>query len=161
MSLIRCPGCRLDTSDSLAHCPNCGRSFGGSGPRLFEHGPAASEPPRKPLALETTTATAPHSIEYPKPSADPGVSKLVKGIGLLIGLVLLSFVPSLIPPFVMGVVFWFMAKRQKSLAQSPQIKALKIFVNEVSRAGTSGSKERPLDMLRRIEEQLRQDKGQT
>ena len=62
MALIRCPGCKNDTSDSLANCPNCGASLHGSGPSLFDRGREA------PFAASAPTMTEAMGGEAPPPA---------------------------------------------------------------------------------------------
>ncbi len=147
MSLVRCPGCKLDTSDSLAHCPNCGRAF---------HGAA----PRETASFVSTTMPEPSSPAAP----GAGPSSQTKAIGFVILLVVLAVVPHSLPFVVMAVVFWLLANRQRSSAKrstQTQLEALKVLVSEVSRARNQGSQvsrgssERPLEMLGRIERQLK------
>src|SRR6185295_19122881 len=153
MSLFRCPGCKLDTSDSLAHCPNCGAVLHGSGPRLFDHQPAPAPDPHRqaPPAFEAAE---------PTPSAQAtGFSTRAKVIALAVVIVMVAYKPFALPFVVMAIVFWLLAKSKKSGGQSPQMEALKILVSEVKRARDQGSqasqgsqvaqvaKERPLEML--------------
>ena len=142
MSLVRCPGCRLDTSDSLAHCPNCGAVLHGSGPRLFDQ-------PSSPSHV---------AMSSPPPAQGAGLSTQTKAIAFVIAIILLAVMPFLVPLAVIAAVFWFFSKSRKPGQQSRQMDALKILVSEVSRAKQQGSqisKERPLEMLRRIERQLK------
>ena len=158
MSLIRCPGCKIDTSDSLAHCPNCGIAIGGRGPRLFDHRPATTQSHPTPPPISHSVPTP---MSHPTPAGQaPAVSLQLgggtKAILFVIGLLLIALLPATIPLVVMAVVFWFLAKRQKA---TPQVEALKILVSEVTRARSGGQKQRPLDMLRQIEERLRNQRN--
>src|ERR1043165_7223648 len=115
MSLVRCPGCKLDTSDSLAHWPSCGAVLHGSGPPLFE------QPAAEPRVEPTPSASQAQS---------PGVSTQAKAIAWVIVIVVLALVPFLIPFAVMAVVFWLVSKSRRSGQQTKQMEALKILVTE-------------------------------
>jgi hypothetical protein len=93
---------------------------------------------------------------FEPPPQTGGIPTQVKVFGLVALLVVLALVPHSFPLLVIGVIFWLLAKRQKSSGKlGPQMEALKILVNEVGRARNKGSKERPLEMLKRIERQLK------
>jgi hypothetical protein len=138
MALIRCPGCKLDTSDSLDNCPSCGIALRSGGRSLFAQAtaPATGEPPPPP-------ATAPATASGPLP----------KIVGLVLLVIALSFIPHAFPLLAVGFILWQLAKRRGGAPSNRQAEVLKILVDEVRKAKKSPST-RPLEMLRRIEQQL-------
>ena len=158
MSLIRCPGCKLDTSDSLAHCPSCGTALHGSGPKLFEQPgmPVESPGPEPSTEIPMDSSTFATTPTEPPPTAElGGIGSTAKAIGIVAVLLALAFVPHFFPLLVVAAVFWQILKRRTSGKPSPQMEALKIFASEVSRSRNRSSKERPLEALRRVERQLK------
>jgi hypothetical protein len=142
MALVRCPGCKLDTSDSLVHCPSCGTALHGPGPKLFDPQPGA--------AMPTAPAASPSRSGPSIP-----IGSTAKAIGAFVVLLVVALVPHGFALLVVFAVLWILAKRTGSAKPSPRMEALRIFVDEASRARSVGSKERPLEMLRRIEQQVK------
>jgi hypothetical protein len=162
MALIRCPGCKNDTSDSLANCPNCGAALHGSGPSLFDRGREAR------FAASASTITQAMGGEAPPPAAttlDPGsivaraagLGVKLKAAALVAGLLVLAFVPHAVPLLIVAAVFWALWNRRRTDSQqrSGDVEALRILVNEVRRPRSQSSTDRPLTRLRKLEEQLR------
>ena len=165
MALIRCPGCRNDTSDSLAHCPNCGAPLRGSGPGLFDRGAATQSPMpiarSEPGSFASATHTAPPTPGVLDPASraarGSGWSTQAKAIGFVVVLVVLAVVPHSLPILAVLAVLWMMANRTRAGSGSgpTQVEALRILVDEVRRPRSQTSTERPLERMRRLEEQLK------
>jgi len=169
MALIRCPGCKLDTSDSLEHCPICGISLRGSGRRpLFDasHAPPQHAPMTVSATLSRDSASfepspqqgqpdpeTPHGA-LPRTASVQGTGTAVKTIGFVILISVLALVPHSFPLLILAVI-GYLVWRNKSGNPSPQSEVLKILVNEVRRPRSTASTGRPLDMLKRIEQQVK------
>ena len=162
MALIRCPGCRNDTSDSLANCPNCGASLHGSGPGLFDRGAASADAASAPIATEPMGGSWPTA----SPTLDPGsraaqaasLGTKLKAAAFVVVLFVLAFVPHSLPIVIVLAVFWLMMNRNRagSGKQRNQVEALRIFVNEVRKTrSTVSSGGRPLERMRKLEEEIR------
>ena len=161
MALIRCPGCRNDTSDSLANCPNCGAALHGSGPGLFDRGRDASftaSAPMKTDAMGDARSPAVPTLDSPSraaPAAGFGVN--LKAAAGVVVLLVLAFVPHSVPLLIVAAVFWALWNRKStgSERQGGEIDALRILVNEVRRPRSKSSSDRPLSRMRQLEEQLK------
>ena len=161
MALIRCPGCKNDTSDSLANCPNCGAALHGSGPSLFDRGREAPSAASAPTMTEAMGEAPPAAATTLDPASivarAAGLGVKLKAAALLAGLLVLAFVPHAVPLLIVAAVFWALWNRRRTDSQqrSGDVEALRILVNEVRRPRSKSSSDRPLSRMRKLEEQLK------
>jgi hypothetical protein len=132
MALVPCPGCRFDTSDSLAVCPHCGAALG-----------RRSQAPTESSPSDTRRAR----------SGGPLPSSFGRLVVPILGLVVLLVAPKLLPLlFVLGIV-WLLRKSRLSNRRGLQTETLQILLRQAG-AGPRGPVGRPLERLRRIERQI-------
>lgn len=156
MSLIRCSGCKLDTSDSLEHCPYCGAGLGGKPARTMEAqiGAVTSDTPGGRFG------DAP-AIPMPAPkspaAARPTPNKLLRGVLGLIVLVVFFGVRGGPAIVILAAVAYAILKARAAVSPA-QIEALRRFAEQAkaNRAQGRPASERPLDVLRQIETQIRE-----
>jgi hypothetical protein len=132
MALVPCPGCRFDTSDSLAVCPHCGAALG-----RRSQAPTESSP--SDMARARSGGLPPSSL-----------GRLVVPI---LGLFVLLLAPKLLPVvFVLGIA-WLLRKSWQSNRQEPQTEALQILLRQ-GKGDPRRPAGRPLERLQRIERQI-------
>jgi hypothetical protein len=147
MALIRCPGCKLDTSDSLDTCPYCRAPLKGPPAR------PVSPPAAGSVAESGVTSDVPHrrGSFSPKPSRSRFV-KTVVGLALLACAIV---VPGGVAIALIGLLgYWVLFMRQGTTSRV-QAEVLRRLAErgraEVRRSGA----DRPLSALSRIEAELR------
>jgi hypothetical protein len=132
MALVPCPGCKFDTSDSLAVCPHCGGALG-----------RRSQAPTASLASDMPRARSGGPLPF-------SFGRLVVPI---LGLFMLLVAPKLLPLlFVLGIA-WLLRKSRQSNRRGLETDALQILLRQGG-AGPRGPVGRPLERLRRIERQI-------
>ena len=136
MSLIRCPRCKLDTSDSLDRCPNCGLAMGSV---------ASTEPAG--WSREQMPESAPTSS--PPPVARTGsprqLLRIPGMVWMILVLVVLATVPHAFPLLIVAAIGWQIWRRSRSGERTLQTEAWRVFLREP---------EKPLERLQRIEREL-------
>ena len=143
MSLIRCPSCKLDTSDSLVRCPNCGFTLGSS-PLL------ASLQSHTADAIATSSTLAQGAARSGPFSQLASVPRM---FWLTAVLVVLAFVPHAFPVLIVLAIAWQMFQRRSAGDKKMQAEAWQAFVRELKGLNKSSS-DKPLERLRRIERDL-------
>jgi len=148
MSLIRCRNCKLDTSDTLERCPNCGIALGSA--------PVAS-PSDSPRSVEATGTPS-------SPRATPAAGNWIAQIGgvprafLLIGvLIALATIPHALPVLIVLALVWQALTRARSGERDRQAEVWQMFQRDLQSARQSPA-EKPLERLRRIERDLKIDR---
>jgi len=149
MALIRCPSCKLDTSDSLPTCPNCLAPLGSSG-----H--AAHWNP----AIHGTASQAPITSATISSGGQQGLgSSVLKSVPLPVWVILagvaLVAVPFVLPLILVALVWSAMAKRRGNRERSIGGEVFDIVLREARDMAKSRGEGRPLDRLKEIEQLLR------
>jgi len=146
MSLIRCPRCKLDTSDSLERCPNCGLAMGSVASTEL----AAWS--RDATLAPSPTAAAPHAAR-----AGSGVPRQLlhvpRALWVILVLVVLATVPHAFPLLIVLAIAWQVWQRAQSGERTVQSEAWRVFLRELQGVAKSAP-EKPLERLRRIEREL-------
>jgi len=148
MALIRCPGCRLDTSDSLDTCPYCRTPLKAAA--------AGSGPPPAPELSQPGSEAAPEPAHRRKAIAPkPSRQSLVKPI---LGLVLLAAALALPGGIAIAVLallgYWMLSGRQTTPSTAHR-EAIRRLVLKGGAQVRRSAGDRPLGVLSRIEEELR------
>jgi len=148
MSLIRCRNCKLDTSDTLERCPNCGIALGSAPARS----PSESQRSVESIgALSSTRAT---------PAAGNWIAQIggVPRAFLLIGvLIVLATVPHTFPVLIVLAIVWQALTRARSGERARQAEVWQVFQRDLKGAQKNPA-EKPLERLRRIERDLKIDR---
>jgi len=147
MTLIRCPGCKLDTSDSLDTCPYC---------RAALKGPPAtpvSPPAAVPAAGSSVTSDVPHrrASFSPKPSRSRFV-KTVVGIALLTCALVM---PGGIAIALIGLLGYWVLSARRGTTSRVQAEVLRRLAARRGAEVRHAATDRPLSALSRIEAGLR------
>ena len=146
MSLIRCPRCKLDTSDSLDRCPNCGIAMGSV---------ASTEPAG--WSRDAMPALAPTSSSPPAANPRTGVSRQLLRIPamlwMILVLVVLATVPHAFPLLIVLAIGWQVWQRRRSGERMLQTEAWRAFLRELQSTAKT-TPEKPLERLQRIEREL-------
>ena len=155
MPMIRCPGCKLDTSDSLEHCPNCGAGLNGKPARTVagQTGYVAPAPaPGLPVQIPPVHTPPAASRAATLKSSNP----LVRGILALIALVVCAKVPGG-PAFVIFAAIAYTILRAKKTVSSAHIEAFRRFAEQASKNHAAGGPppKRPLEFLREVEAEIK------
>ena len=146
MALVRCPGCKFDTSDSLAVCPHCGIALRGGAPSGRPTEIFAEKVSIRRNPGSTATAAGPaRALARPWGSHRP-----LAAIPLLIAL---FAAPYLLPPLIVAGMAWLMRKQRRSSEQNLQTEVFEILLRN-SGAAPRGPVGRPLEHLRTIERKL-------
>lgn len=158
MSLIRCPGCKLDTSDSLDHCPYCGAGLGGKPARVMEAqmgAVTADTPGGRFDDVPPVSVPGPQSREA---TVQPP-NKLLQGVLGLIALVMFVAVPGGPAWVILGTIVYVVLRARKTFSGA-KIEAFRRFAEQANAARVSGQKpaKRPLDLLRQIEAEIAESK---
>jgi hypothetical protein len=146
MSLIRCPRCKLDTSDSLERCPNCGLAMGSA---------ASTEPAgwsRDAMPAPSPTASPPHAAR-----AWTGVPRQLlrvpRALWVILVLVVLATVPHAFPLLIVLAIAWQLWQRAPSGGSTAQTEAWQVLLRELQ-GNRKGTPEKPLERLRTIARDL-------
>jgi hypothetical protein len=132
MALVRCPGCKFDTSDSLAACPHCGTALG-----------TRSQAPKAGLPSEVSRGRS----KAPLPIS---LGRLVVPI---LALFALFVAPKLLPFLLVLGVVWLLRKSRQSDRRGLENEALQILLRQ-AQGRPRGPVGRPLERVRRIERQV-------
>src|SRR5262249_6546745 len=132
MALVRCPGCKFDTSDSLAACPHCGTAL-----RTRSQAPKESSPSE----VSRVRSQAPLPISF---------GRLVVPV---LALIALFVAPKVLPLLLVLGIVWLLRKSRKSNRRGLQTEALQILLRQAG-VGPRGPVGRPLERLRKIERQI-------
>jgi len=143
MSLIRCPSCKLDTSDSLERCPNCGFTLGSS-PLLASLQSHAAD------AVATSSTLAQSAS---RSGALAQLASVPKLFWLTLVLVVLAFVPHAFPVLIVLAIAWQMFQRRSAGDRKLQLETWQAFVRELQGV-QKGEPGKPLERLRRVEREI-------
>jgi hypothetical protein len=146
MALIRCPGCKLDTSDSLDTCPYCRAPLKGP--------PARPVSPPAAAAESGVASDVPHrrGSFSPKPSRSSFV-KTVVGLALLACAIV---VPGGVAIALIGLLgYWVLFVRQGTTSRV-QAEVLRRLAERRGAEVRRSAADRPLSALSRIEAELRE-----
>jgi hypothetical protein len=146
MSLIRCPRCKLDTSDSLDRCPNCGLAMGSAASTELagwsrDATSAPSPISSAPHAARAWSVVPRHMLHVPR------------ALWVILVLVVLATVPHAFPLLIVLAIAWQLWQRTQSGERTVQTEAWRVFLRELQGAAKS-TPEKPLERLRRIEREL-------
>jgi hypothetical protein len=132
MALIRCPGCKFDTSDSLATCPHCGTVLG-----------ARSQTPKAGLPNEVSRgrSKAPLPVSFGRLAVP------------ILALLALFVAPKLLPLLLVLGIVWLLRKSRQSNRRGLETEGLQILLAQ-AQGRPRAPVGRPLERLRRIERQI-------
>jgi hypothetical protein len=146
MSLIRCPRCKLDTSDSLDRCPNCGLAMG-----------SVASIELAGWSRDATPAPSPSTSATPAARAWSGVPRQLlhvpRVLWVILVLVVLATVPHAFPLLIVLAIAWQLWQRSQSGERTVQSEAWRVFLRELQ-GGAKSAPEKPLERLQRIEREL-------
>ena|SRR5438105_100085 len=146
MSLIRCPRCKLDTSDSLDRCPNCGLAMGS----VASTEPAGWSRDEMPAPVPTTSAPP---VARARTGLPRQLLRIPGMLWIILVLVVLATVPHAFPLLIVLAIGWQVWQRSRSGERTQQTEAWRVFLRELQ-ATTKTTSEKPLERPRRIEREL-------
>lgn len=153
MALIRCRTCKLDTSDSLETCPSCSAPLKGGAPRAVPAPPEA--------AHSSPSVPGPEAHALPAEPAQVGgvtipqgqLARAAIGIALLVWLLL---VPNGFGLALLGLFAYWLLRGRRRTSSTLRQEVLRKLLARTAVCIPSPTVGRPLELLRQIEEELRE-----